>query len=64
MTFSQFAQLAGAVKYIHCISAEEYSPPPKCPGYDTKQSDDEVPLMQELQGMQSTPPLPLLPGPL
>ena len=25
------------------------------PGYDTKQSDDEVPVMLELWGMQSTP---------
>ena len=34
------------------------------PGYDTKQSDDEVPVMLELWGMQSTLSLPLLPGPL
>ena len=40
-------------------------PPPKdCPGYDTKQSDGEVPVMLELWGMWSTPWLPLLPGPL
>ena len=38
--------------------------PNKCPVYDTKQSDGEVPVMQELSGMQSTPSLPLLPGPL
>ena len=37
---------------------------PKCPGYDTKQSDGEVPVMLELWGMRSTPSLPLLPGPL
>ena len=36
----------------------------KCPGYNTKQSDGEVPLTLELWGMQSTPSLPLLPGPL
>ena len=35
-----------------------------CPGYDTKQSDGEVPAMLELWGMRSTPSLPLLPGPL
>ena len=35
-----------------------------CPGYDTKQSDGEAPLMLEHWGMQSTPLLPLLPGPL
>ena len=38
--------------------------PPPCPGYDTKQSNDETPVMPELWGMQSTPSLPLLPGPL
>ena len=40
------------------------SPPlNECPGYDTKQSDGEVPIMLELWGMQSTPSLSLLPGP-
>ena len=39
-------------------------PPNECPGYDTKQSDGEVPAMLELWGMRSTPSLPLLPGPL
>ena len=34
------------------------------PGYDIKQSDGEVPGMLELWGMQSTPLLPSLPGPL
>ena len=34
------------------------------PGYDTKQSDGEVPVMLELCGIRSTPSLPLLPGPL
>ena len=38
--------------------------PNECPGYDTKQSDSEVPLMLELWGMQSTHLLPSLPGPL
>ena len=44
----------------------EVRPPPTnaCPGYDTKQSDGEVPVMLELFGMRSTPSLPLLPGPL
>ena len=31
---------------------------------DTEQSDGEVPVMLGLWGMQSTPSLPLLPGPL
>ena len=51
-----FAQSAGAVEYTDCFS--------ECPGYDTKQSDDEVPAMLELWGMWSTPLLPSLPGPL
>ena len=38
--------------------------PNECPGYDTKQSDGEVPAMLELWGMQSTLSLPSLPGPL
>ena len=33
-------------------------------GYDTKQSDGEVPIMLKLWGMQSAPLLPSLPGPL
>ena len=36
----------------------------ECPGYNTKQSDGEVPVMLELWGMGSTPSLPLLPVPL
>ena len=39
-------------------------PSNKCPGYDTKQSDGEVPVMLELWEMQITPSLQLLPGPL
>ena len=62
-----FTQLAGAIEYTNCFSAEWYnhpSPPRhECPGYDTKQSDGEVPAMLELWGMWSTPSLPLLPGP-
>ena len=38
-------------------------PPNECPGYDTKQSDGEVPVILELWGMWSTPSVPLLPGP-
>ena len=40
------------------------TPPNECPGYDTKQSDGEVPVMQGFWDMRSTPSLPLLPGPL
>ena len=57
-------QLAGAVEYTDCFSAEGSPPANKCPGYDTKQSDGEVPVMLELWGMWSTSLLPLLPGPL
>ena len=39
-------------------------PPHVCPGYDTKQSDGEVPVILGLWGIQSTLLLPLLPGPL
>ena len=60
------AQSAGAVEYTDCTSAGGKTPPPhnECPGYDTKQSDGEVPAVLELWGMQSTPLLPSLPGPL
>ena len=42
------------------------TPPPtnECLGYDTIQSDGDVPVMLKLWRMQSTPSLPLLPGPL
>ena len=36
----------------------------KCPGYSTKESDGEVPVMPELLGMRSTSSLEWLPGPL
>ena len=59
------AQPAGVVEYTDCTSAEGQHPPSnECPRYDTKQSDGEVPVMLRLWGMQSTPSLPLLPGPL
>ena len=31
------------------------APPDESPGYDTKRSDGEVPVMLELWGMRSTP---------
>ena len=49
-----FAQSAGAVEYTDCTSAEGKTPPNGCPGYDTKQSDGEVPAVLELWGMRST----------
>ena len=59
---SNFAQLARAVGYTDCTSADGVRQN-ECPGYDTKQSDGEVPVMLELWEMWSTPSLPLLPGP-
>ena len=50
-------------EYTDCISAERI-PPHEFPGYDTKQSDGEVPVMLEFWGMWSTLLSPLLPGPL
>ena len=38
--------------------------PHDCPGYDTKQSHGEAPVILEVWGMHSTPLLPSLPGPL
>ena len=35
--------------------------PNECPGYDTKQSDGEVPAVLELWEMRSTPSLPITP---
>ena len=43
---------------------KEVRPTNEFPAYDTKQSDGKVPLILELWGIQSTPSLPLLPGPL
>ena len=36
----------------------------KCTGYDTEQSDVEVPVILELWGIQGAPSLPSLPDPL
>ena len=57
-------QSAGAVEYTNCIFELGYDSLNECPGYDTKQSDVEASVNQEPWGMQSTPSLPSLPGPL
>ena len=58
-------QSAGPVEYTDCtLQTGKITPPQECPGYDTKQSEGEVPLRLELWGMQSTPLLLLLPRPL
>ena len=58
------AQSAGAVEYTAASLQRGKTPPPRneCLGYDTKQSDGEVPAMLELWGMWSIPSLPSLPG--
>ena len=61
---SSTAQSAGTEEYTDCISAERQDSPNECPGYNTKQSDGEVPVMLELWGIRTTPLLPSLPGPL
>ena len=59
------AQLAVAVEYTDCNSAEGLDPPRnECLGYNTKQSDGEVLVRLEPRGIQSSPSLPLLPGPV
>ena len=57
------AQSAGAVEYTDCFFAEGKTSTNECPGYDTKQSDGEVPVMQDFWGIQSTHSLLSLPGP-
>ena len=52
------------VRLQSLIFGEREVPLNECPGYDTKQSDGEVPAMLELWGIQSTPSLPSLPSPL
>ena len=51
----------GTVEKTHNLSADH---PKECPGYMTQKSDGRVPVMLELWGMQSTPLLPSLLGPL
>ena len=56
------AQLTRTVEYADFTSAEGQDP--LLPPYDIKQSDGEVPVMQKLWGMWSTPSWPSLLGPL
>ena len=60
---SHLTQSTGAAEYTDCISAEGKDSPNECPGYDTKPSDGEAPVMLELWWIQSTPLLPSLPDP-
>ena len=47
-TDSHIAQSVEAVECTDCTSANGVTPPNECPGYDTKQSDGEVPVILEL----------------
>ena len=47
-----------------CRGVRLHPTPNECPGYDTKPSDGEVPVILELWVMRSTPSLPSLPVPL
>ena len=47
---------------IRTVSLQKGKTSPKCPEFETKQSDSEVLVMLELWGMWSTPSLPSLPG--
>ena len=58
------AQVAEAVKYTNCISAEGQDLPNQCSVFNIINFDCEVPEMMELWGMQSTSSLQLLPDPL
>ena len=44
------AQSVKAVKYTDCFTADGKTPPNECPGYETKQSDGEVPVMLAFWG--------------
>ena len=63
---SNYCPVGCGCRIHRLLLCREVRPPPpnECPGYDTKQSDGEVPAMLELWGMRSTPSLPSLPGPL
>ena len=63
-TRSSLAQSVGAVEYTDCFSAEGWDSLNEGPVYDTKHSDGEASLTQEVWGMQSTRSLPSLASPL
>ena len=54
--------MAGAVEYTASLQRGKTPHPKECPGYDTKQFDDEAPVMLELWEMRSTSSLLLLAG--
>ena len=52
------------INQLHLSWGIRHPPTNECPGYDTKQSDGEVTVILKLWGMQTTPLLSSLPGPL
>ena len=54
---------SGRIHWLHLCRGVRH-PTNECPRYDTKQSDDQVPVMQEVWAMWITSSLPSLPGPL
>ena len=59
-----YCPVGGGSRIHRLLLCRGLRPPHECPGYDTKQSDGDVPAVLELCGMQSTPSLPSFPGPL
>ena len=51
-------------RYILFMAQTSETPSNECPGYETKQSDGETPVILERWGMWSTPSLSSLTGPL
>ena len=60
-----FCQVSWSCRILFlCQGVGLLSPPNVCPVYDTKQFVADVPIMQKLLGMQSTPLFPSVPVPL
>ena len=49
------AQSVGAEEYTDCLSTEGWYSPNEYPGYYTKQSDDQAPVMLKIWGVRNTP---------
>ena len=57
-------QFTVAAEYTNCFFCRGVTFAQRVSCYDSKQSDGKAPVMLELWGMQSTPSLPSVPGPL
>ena len=66
LLFNMFVSPVGWGCRIHQLHLCRWVRPPpyKFPGYETKQSDGEAPLMVELWGLRSNPSVQSLPSPL